>query len=73
MDGVAVPTDTIWKLEPHTGAKHRILGRYLDAWFPILGKFNRKPNPNLSENKENKVIGFSSCFKINPDYPDWLM
>jgi three-Cys-motif partner protein len=42
MDGVAVPTDTIWRLEPHTGAKHQILGRYLDAWFPILGKFNRK-------------------------------
>src|SRR5580658_7644998 len=41
-DGVAVPTDTLWKLEPHTGAKHQILGRYLDAWFPILGKFNRK-------------------------------
>jgi three-Cys-motif partner protein len=42
MNGVAVPTDTVWKLEPHTRAKHQILGRYLDAWFPILGKFNRK-------------------------------
>jgi three-Cys-motif partner protein len=41
-DVVALPTDTIWKLEPHTGAKHQILGRYLDAWFPILGKYNRK-------------------------------
>jgi len=42
MDGVAVPTDTVWKLEPHTGAKHQILRRYLDAWFPILGKYNKK-------------------------------
>lgn len=41
-DVVAVPTDTVWKLEPHTGAKHQILGKYLDAWFPILGKFNSK-------------------------------
>jgi three-Cys-motif partner protein len=42
MDGVAVPEATVWKLEPHTGAKHQILARYLDAWFPILGKFNSK-------------------------------
>jgi three-Cys-motif partner protein len=37
---VAVPKETIWKLEPHTGAKHRILRSYLDAWFPILAKDN---------------------------------
>jgi three-Cys-motif partner protein len=42
MDGVAVPEETVWKLEPHTGAKHQILARYLDAWFPILGKYNTK-------------------------------
>lgn len=28
--------DTVWPLEPHTRAKHEILRRYLDAWFPIL-------------------------------------
>jgi len=39
---VAVPTETIWQIEPHTTAKHQILGRYLHAWFPILGRFNRK-------------------------------
>jgi len=39
---VAVPTDTVWKLEPHTGAKHQILGKYLDAWFPILSTYNKK-------------------------------
>ena len=39
---MAVPEPTVWKLEPHTGAKHQIIRRYLDAWFPILGKFNRK-------------------------------
>ena len=27
---------TIWELEPHTGAKHDILRKYLGAWFPKL-------------------------------------
>lgn len=35
---MAAPKTTIWDLEPHTAAKHAILGRYLDAWFPILLK-----------------------------------
>jgi three-Cys-motif partner protein len=39
---VAVPTETIWKLEPHTGAKHRILRSYLGAWFPILATKNER-------------------------------
>lgn len=30
---------TLWKLEPHTAAKHRILRGYLDAWFPILARY----------------------------------
>ena len=30
------PKATIWKLEPHTKAKHAILRRYLRAWTPIL-------------------------------------
>ncbi len=35
------PKNTIWKLEPHTAAKHEILRRYIQAWAPILsqGKF----------------------------------
>lgn len=32
---------TIWKIEPHTEAKHAILKKYLDAWLPILT--NRMP------------------------------
>jgi three-Cys-motif partner protein len=27
---------TVWDAEPHTLAKHAILERYLNAWFPIL-------------------------------------
>lgn len=32
------PNTTIWPLDPHTLAKHRILRGYLDAWFPIVGQ-----------------------------------
>lgn len=30
------PKSTTWKIEPHTLAKHEILRRYLNAWFPII-------------------------------------
>ena len=39
---MAVPKDTIWPIEPHTSAKHRILRKYLDAWLPILGTYNKR-------------------------------
>lgn len=32
--------EVVWKLEPHTEAKHRILRYYLNAWFPILSSWN---------------------------------
>jgi three-Cys-motif partner protein len=34
------PTGTVWPIEPHTGAKHEILRRYLGAWFPIVKRVN---------------------------------
>ncbi len=33
---MAIPSKTIWKLDSHTVAKHEILRRYLQRWFPIL-------------------------------------
>ncbi|MDO3401924.1 three-Cys-motif partner protein TcmP [Mycolicibacterium neoaurum] len=39
---MGTPKDTIWKIEPHTQAKHELLTRYLDAWFPILTSWNTK-------------------------------
>jgi three-Cys-motif partner protein len=33
---MAAPKTTVWKLDPHTRAKHAILRRYLQAWTPIL-------------------------------------
>jgi three-Cys-motif partner protein len=34
------PKTTTWDLDPHTHAKHVILQRYLQAWFPIMTKYN---------------------------------
>jgi three-Cys-motif partner protein len=33
---------TVWEMDPHTAAKHRILQGYLYAWLPIMSKFNRR-------------------------------
>jgi len=33
-------SETLWSLPPHTKAKHEILRRYLQAWFPILSSRN---------------------------------
>lgn len=33
---------SLWDIEPHTKAKHEILERYLDAWFPILATYNQR-------------------------------
>ena len=35
---MAVPTGVLWERDPHTAAKHTLLRRYLDAWFPIMAK-----------------------------------
>lgn len=37
---MATPKETLWELDPHTTAKHEILRRYLEAWFPILGTYH---------------------------------
>lgn len=56
-----MPKATVWRLEPHTKAKHELLRRYLGAWFPILtvGGFNRRvlfldgfAGPGIYENGE---------------------
>lgn len=33
-------TSTIWPIEPHTEAKHAILRKYLNAWLPIITRWN---------------------------------
>ena len=35
---MAVPKTKLWKCDRHTIAKHRILDRYLQAWFPIIAR-----------------------------------
>ena len=39
---MAKSSETLWEIEPHTQAKHEILRRYLGAWFPIMGKYNKR-------------------------------
>ena len=34
------PRGVVWELEPHTRVKHIILQKYLEAWFPILSRYN---------------------------------
>src|SRR5215472_12785596 len=34
------PTDTLWRLEPHSKGKHEILRRYTEAWLPIMSRRN---------------------------------
>jgi three-Cys-motif partner protein len=41
---LATPKETIWDIEPHTIAKHKILENYLKAWFPIISRFNNSIN-----------------------------
>lgn len=31
---------SIWELAPHTKAKHAILRKYLDAWLPVITRYN---------------------------------
>lgn len=39
---MATPKTPLWERDPHTAAKHDILRAYLQAWFPILGRYNRR-------------------------------
>lgn len=39
---MAKPKETLWEIEPHTIAKHIILRSYLGAWFPIMGRYNKR-------------------------------
>ena len=36
------PSGTLWPLEPHTIGKHLVLKNYLNAWFPILSRYNKR-------------------------------
>ena len=35
------PVTAIWPIEPHTLAKHTILEKYLEAWLPIMGSYDK--------------------------------
>ena len=37
-----MPDEAVWSIEEHTLAKHDLLRKYLNAWFPILTTFNKR-------------------------------
>ena len=37
-----MPKSVLWSRDEHTECKHKVLGFYLDGWFPILGSQTRK-------------------------------
>ena len=37
---MSTPKTVTWPMDDHTRAKHEILRRYLDAWLPIMTRFN---------------------------------
>jgi three-Cys-motif partner protein len=39
VKGLSNESSVVWSIEPHTQAKHEILGNYLKAWFPILSSW----------------------------------
>lgn len=38
---MAPPTTVLWERDPHTAAKHQLLSRYLQAWFPIVARYSK--------------------------------
>lgn len=40
---------TVWRAEPHTFAKHAILRRYLEAWYPILSRQSQRAKQSSQE------------------------
>ena len=34
------PSSTLWELENHTHGKHLVLKNYMDAWLPIMRRYN---------------------------------
>lgn len=57
---MATPKTTIWDIEPHTEAKHKILKAYLDAWYPIL---------KSTSNRLNYIDGFAGPGRYSKGEP----
>ena len=55
---MAKPTDTLWAMDPHTGGKHIVLRRYLEAWLPILS-YSARQRSALGPGKLVLVDGFA--------------
>lgn len=64
--------DTVWDLDPHTKAKHEILRKYLEGWFPILSSIGGRivyldgfAGPGIYSNGEegSPIIALRTAFE----------
>ena len=78
---MTVVRDTIWEMEPHTAAKHRILERYLGAWFPVMASSGFRgriifldgfAGPGIYKNGEpgSPIIALRTLLQ-HPHFPRW--
>lgn len=65
-------TSTIWKIDPHTEAKHAILKKYLNAWLPIITRWNGRvlyidgfagPGEYIGGKKGSPIIAIQSVME----------
>jgi len=72
----------IWKLEPHTVAKHILLRKYLNAWIPILTRHHNKvlfidgfAGPGVYENGEegSPIIAIKSVLEHKLDFKSKIL
>lgn len=64
---------TVWKIEPHTQAKHAILEHYLNAWYPILSRqaarFRRQFGATKQISEVLFIDGFAGPGKYQGEEP----
>jgi len=69
-------TSTIWSIEPHTEAKHAILRKYLDAWLPIITRWNGRvvyidgfagPGEYIGGNDGSPIIAIKAVLEHKAD------
>ncbi|GAH57278.1 unnamed protein product, partial [marine sediment metagenome] len=68
--------NTIWAIEPHTEAKHAILRKYLNAWLPIITRWNGRvlyidgfagPGEYIDSEEGSPIIAIKSVLEHKAD------
>lgn len=77
---MTAPKSTVWKIEPHTRAKHEILRRYLEAWtailslgrFPTIAYVDGFAGPGTYEDGElgSPIIALNAALEQQRQHPE---